>query len=101
MTGALSRPPLSETAAALLRDRLMAGQARAGERARLEQAAEDTGLSITPVRDLLPMLRAEAMVDRQPRRGHVRRPDRRCPSRGRGRGPARSRGAATGPEGVT
>ena len=67
----VSRPQLSETVAALLRDRIMSGQLRPGERIRLEQIAEETGLSITPVREALLMLRAEDMVELQPRRGHV------------------------------
>nr|BFE59279.1 GntR family transcriptional regulator [Dactylosporangium thailandense] len=70
-TGDLSQPQLSETVANLLRDRIMSGQLRAGERIRLEQVAEETGLSITPVREALLMLRAEDMVELQPRRGHV------------------------------
>ncbi|MFI5908470.1 GntR family transcriptional regulator [Dactylosporangium sp. NPDC051541] len=70
-TGDLSPPQLSETVADLLRDRIMSGQLRAGERIRLEQVAEETGLSITPVREALLMLRAEDMVELQPRRGHV------------------------------
>ncbi|MGI5175298.1 GntR family transcriptional regulator [Dactylosporangium sp. CA-152071] len=65
------RPQLSETVASLLRDRIMSGQLRSGSRIRLEQVAEETGLSITPVREALLMLRAEDMVELQPRRGHV------------------------------
>ncbi|GAA1532771.1 GntR family transcriptional regulator [Dactylosporangium maewongense] len=65
------RPQLSETVASLLRDRIMSGQLRPGSRIRLEQVAEETGLSITPVREALLMLRAEDMVELQPRRGHV------------------------------
>ncbi|WP_327000275.1 GntR family transcriptional regulator [Dactylosporangium sp. NBC_01737] len=67
----VSRPQLSETVAGLLRDRIMSGQLRPGERIRLEQIADETGLSITPVREALLMLRAEDMVELQPRRGHV------------------------------
>ncbi|WP_231931469.1 GntR family transcriptional regulator [Micromonospora echinospora] len=57
--------------ASLLRDRIMSGQLRPGERIRLEEVAQETGLSITPVREALLMLRAEDMVELQPRRGHV------------------------------
>jgi DNA-binding GntR family transcriptional regulator len=67
----LEPPQLSETVAGLLRDRIMSGQLRPGERIRLEEVAEETGLSITPVREALLMLRAEDMVELQPRRGHV------------------------------
>ncbi|MFG1779597.1 GntR family transcriptional regulator [Micromonospora sp. NPDC049051] len=62
---------MSETVAILLRDRIMSGQLRPGERIRLEEVAQETGLSITPVREALLMLRAEDMVELQPRRGHV------------------------------
>ncbi|MEV6964239.1 GntR family transcriptional regulator [Hamadaea sp. NPDC051192] len=67
----VSYPQLSETVASLLRDRIMSGQLRPGERIRLEEVAQETGLSITPVREALLMLRAEDMVELQPRRGHV------------------------------
>ncbi len=69
--GEVSRPQLSETVASLLRDRIMFGQLRPGARIRLEEIARETGLSITPVREALLMLRAEDMVELQPRRGHV------------------------------
>ncbi|XTZ14527.1 GntR family transcriptional regulator [Micromonospora echinospora] len=67
----VSHPQLSETVAGLLRDRIMSGQLRPGERIRLEEVAQETGLSITPVREALLMLRADDMVELQPRRGHV------------------------------
>jgi DNA-binding GntR family transcriptional regulator len=67
----VAHPQLSETVASLLRDRIMSGQLRPGERIRLEEIAQETGLSITPVREALLMLRAEDMVELQPRRGHV------------------------------
>ncbi|MEU7712230.1 GntR family transcriptional regulator [Micromonospora chalcea] len=70
-TPSVSQPQLSETVAGLLRDRIMSGQLRPGERIRLEEVAQETGLSITPVREALLMLRAEDMVELQPRRGHV------------------------------
>ncbi|NBE83423.1 GntR family transcriptional regulator [Micromonospora rubida] len=67
----VSHPQLSETVANLLRDRIMSGQLRPGDRIRLEEVAQETGLSITPVREALLMLRSEDMVELQPRRGHV------------------------------
>lgn len=70
-TPSVSQPQLSETVASLLRDRIMSGQLRPGQRIRLEEVAQETGLSITPVREALLMLRAEDMVELQPRRGHV------------------------------
>jgi DNA-binding GntR family transcriptional regulator len=65
------RPQLSDEIASLLRDRIMSGVLRPGERIRLEEVAEEAGLSITPVREALLMLRAEDMVELQPRRGYV------------------------------
>jgi DNA-binding GntR family transcriptional regulator len=62
---------LSESVAGMLRDRIMSGQLRPGDRIRLEDVAQETGLSITPVREALLTLRAEDMVELQPRRGHV------------------------------
>lgn len=67
----VARPQLSEQVANLLRDRIMSGQLRPGERIRLEEVARETGLSITPVREALLTLRAEDMVKLEPRRGHV------------------------------
>ena len=65
------RPQLSDEIASLLRDRIMSGVLRPGERIRLEEVAEEAGLSITPVREALLMLRAEDVVELQPRRGYV------------------------------
>ncbi len=65
------RPQLSDEVAVLLRDRIMSGALRPGERIRLEEVADEVGLSITPVREALLMLRAEDMVELQPRRGYV------------------------------
>src|SRR5690348_5383080 len=67
----LSRPQLSEEVAAHLRDRIMAGELRPGERIRLEEVAERLGVSITPVREALLTLRGYDMVELQPRRGYV------------------------------
>ena len=68
----VSRPQLSETVASLLRDRIMSGQLRPGERIRLEEVAQETGLSITPVREALLTARVRvACVDQttfKPRR---------------------------------
>ena len=68
----VSQPQLSETVASLLRDRIMSGQLRPGERIRLEEVAQETGLSITPVREALRRLIAEGMVTMgENRRCHV------------------------------
>jgi DNA-binding GntR family transcriptional regulator len=69
--GRRDRPQLSDEVASLLRDRIMSGQLRPGERIRLEDVAEESGLSITPVREALLILRGEDMVELQPRRGYV------------------------------
>lgn len=66
-----SRPQLSEEVAAHIRDLIMAGTLRPGQRLRLEELAAQLGVSITPVREALLTLRGEDMVELQPRRGYV------------------------------
>ncbi|GIH03011.1 GntR family transcriptional regulator [Rhizocola hellebori] len=66
-----SRPQLSEEVATHIRDLIMAGTVRPGERLRLEELAAKLGVSITPVREALLILRSEDMVELQPRRGYV------------------------------
>lgn len=66
-----SRPQLSEEVATHIRDLIMAGELRPGERLRLEELAAKLGVSITPVREALLTLRSEDMVELQPRRGYV------------------------------
>jgi DNA-binding GntR family transcriptional regulator len=66
-----SRPQLSEEVAIHIRDLIMAGKVRPGERLRLEELAAQLGVSITPVREALLTLRGEDMVELQPRRGYV------------------------------
>lgn len=65
------RPQLSEEVASHIRDLIMAGRVRPGERLRLEELAAQLGVSITPVREALLTLRGEDMVELQPRRGYV------------------------------
>src|SRR5690348_10253043 len=65
------RPQLSDEVVAHLRDRIMSGQLRPGDRIRLEDVAEQLGVSITPVREALLTLRGFDMVELQPRRGYV------------------------------
>src|SRR5689334_15640257 len=65
------RPQLSDEVAGFLRDRIMSGELRPGERVRLEDIAEQLGVSITPVREALLTLRGEDMVELEPRRGYV------------------------------
>lgn len=67
----VGRPQLSEEVAAHLRDLIMSGEIRPGEFIRLEEVAEELGVSITPVREALLTLRGEDMVELEPRRGYV------------------------------
>lgn len=67
----VERPQLSDEVVAHLRDRIMSGDLRPGERIRLEEVAEQLGVSITPVREALLTLRGYDMVELQPRRGYV------------------------------
>ncbi|GGM47496.1 GntR family transcriptional regulator [Dactylosporangium sucinum] len=68
---AVERPQLSDEVVAHLRDRIMSGDLRPGERIRLEDVADQLGVSITPVREALLTLRGFDMVELQPRRGYV------------------------------
>ena len=65
------RPQLSDEVAGHLRSQIMSGRVRPGERIRLEEVAEQLGVSITPVREALLTLRGEGMVELEPRRGYV------------------------------
>lgn len=49
----------------------MSGQLRPGEFIRLDAVAQQLGVSVTPVREALVLLRAEGMVRLIPRRGYV------------------------------
>jgi DNA-binding GntR family transcriptional regulator len=69
--GLMTRPQLSDEVAAHLRDQIMSGQLRPGERVRLEEVAGQLGISITPVREALLTLRGEDMVELEPRRGYL------------------------------
>jgi DNA-binding GntR family transcriptional regulator len=65
------RPQLSEDVARLIRDRIFDGTYAAGSYIRLDQLAAELGISVTPVREALFALRAEGLIDQQPRRGFV------------------------------
>src|SRR5689334_13844792 len=65
------RPQLSEEVAGHLRSQIMSGRVRPGDRIRLEEVAEQLGVSITPVREALLTLRGDGMVELEPRRGYV------------------------------
>lgn len=65
------RPQLSEDVARYVRRRIFDGTYPAGGYIRLEQLAAELGISVTPVREALFELRAEGLLDQQPRRGFV------------------------------
>ncbi|XVU29278.1 GntR family transcriptional regulator [Actinoplanes sp. CA-054009] len=67
----MERPQLADEVAAALRERIMSGDLRPGDRVRLEEVAGQLGVSITPVREALLTLRGEDMVELQPRKGYV------------------------------
>jgi DNA-binding GntR family transcriptional regulator len=66
-----ARPQLSEDVARYVRKRIFDGTYSAGEYVRLDQLAAELGISVTPVREALFQLRAEGLLDQQPRRGFV------------------------------
>ena len=66
-----ARPQLSDDVARLIRARIFDGTYAAGSYIRLEQLAAELGISVTPVREALFALRAEGLIDQQPRRGFL------------------------------
>lgn len=66
-----ARPQLSDDVARLVRGRIFDGTYAAGTYIRLDQLAAELGISVTPVREALFALRAEGLIDQQPRRGFV------------------------------
>lgn len=60
---------LSPRVAKQVRDLIMSGAVRGGERLRTEHLAEQLGVSATPVREALMSLTGEGMVDFRPGRG--------------------------------
>ncbi len=65
------RPQLAEDVARLIRRRIFDGTYPAGRYIRLEQLADELGISVTPVREALFGLRTEGLLTQQPRRGFV------------------------------
>jgi DNA-binding GntR family transcriptional regulator len=65
------RAQLSDEVAGHLRVAIMTGARRPGTYIRLDETAEELGVSITPVREALRTLRGEGMVRLEPHRGHV------------------------------
>lgn len=66
-----ARPQLAEDVAGLVRRRIFDGTYAAGTYVRLDQLAAELGISVTPVREALFELKAEGLLDQQPRRGFV------------------------------
>ena len=69
-----ARPQLAEDVARIVRRRIFDGTYAAGTYVRLDQLAAGLGVSATPVREALFELKAEGLLDQQPRRGFVVRP---------------------------
>ena len=69
-----ARPQLAEDVARFVRRRIFDGTYAAGAYVRLDQLAAELGVSVTPVREALFELKAEGLLDQQPRRGFVVRP---------------------------
>jgi DNA-binding GntR family transcriptional regulator len=65
------RQQLAEEVASYVRDLILSGQVKNGEFLRLEPIADALGVSNTPVREGLLVLRGEGFVDLVPRRGFV------------------------------
>ena len=68
------RPQLAEDVARIVRRRIFDGTYAAGTYVRLDQLAAGLGISVTPVREALFELKAEGLLEQQPRRGFVVRP---------------------------
>lgn len=65
------RQQLPEEVAGYVRELIISGQVRPGEFLRMERVAEAVGVSNTPVREGLLVLRSEGLVELVPRRGFV------------------------------
>ncbi|HNM84343.1 MAG: GntR family transcriptional regulator [Mycobacterium sp.] len=65
------RPQLAEDVARLIRRRIFDGTYPAGKYIRLEQLADELGISVTPVREALFGLGTEGLLIQQPRRGFL------------------------------
>lgn len=67
--GRAKRRQLPDEVAGYVREQIMSGRMRPGDFLRMEPIAEAVGVSITPVREGLLMLRSEGFVTLVPRRG--------------------------------
>jgi DNA-binding GntR family transcriptional regulator len=68
-TVARLRPNLKDEAATYLRDEILAGRLKPGDRIDQDRVAADLGISRLPVREALITLSGEGMVEMLPRRG--------------------------------
>lgn len=68
-SGPRRRPQLPDEVAAHIRERIMTGYLREGDYLRLEQIADELGISVTPVREALLGLRGDGFVELEPRQG--------------------------------
>lgn len=68
------RPQLAADVARLVRRRIFDGTYPAGQYIRLEQLADELGISVTPVREALFGLKTEGLLTQRPRRGFLVRP---------------------------
>ncbi|ASU78286.1 GntR family transcriptional regulator [Actinopolyspora erythraea] len=71
------RPQLPEEVAVHIREQIITGQVQEGEYLRLDQLAEELGISVTPVREALIALSAEGFVELEPRQGFAVAPPSR------------------------
>ncbi|HUY45550.1 MAG TPA: GntR family transcriptional regulator [Streptosporangiaceae bacterium] len=67
--GSRVRPNLKEEAATYLRDQILAGHLRPGDRIDQDRVAAELGISRLPVREALITLSGEGMIEMRPRRG--------------------------------
>lgn len=67
----MSRPQLSDEAAAYVRELVLTGHLRAGDFVRVDKVAAELKMSVTPVREGLLALRGEGFLELEPRRGFV------------------------------
>ena len=62
---------LVQQAAGFVRQRILAGAMKPGDRLREEQLASELGISRPPLREALRLLQSEGLVESQPRRGVI------------------------------
>jgi len=65
----IHKQPLSEDVAAFVRENIVSGRLRSGSFVRIATLADELGLSATPVREALHLLRAQGFVELDPNKG--------------------------------